>query len=719
MATHRTAGVFRALELTTRAAGVDDAPTAALLAWFAADRNQAAFAELVRRHGPLVLGVCRRVAGHREDAEDAFQATFLILAAKAGRISHPDRLPAWLYGVAYRIARRARRAAARRRAREVQVMTLPDPPANPTPEAADWGPVLDDELAALPDRYRAAIVICDLEQAARAEAARALGIPEGTLSSRLAAGRKKLGDRLARRGVTLTVAGLGSASVSSELAARTAAAAGVWVSGGVGISGPVAALARGGVTTMRTTVMVIAAVAALAAGTVAVVARAPADPPRDPVKKAEPPPAPVAEAKKAEPVEEKFVYGQPRRRGKFFDLRGSADKLFWNSDGSRLAVWSRTAIKKAGLIGGHDIDLPENAGVIQIISREDEQLVRVIPLQSGQIPLGFMPGGEQFVTQTLDRPDAINASNRLEMWGEPPPGGFGLPREWPLLHRLEPDERKSRDLNPEAGRRAQLIDDPKKAWVDFHAVGSDGQEKFGLRGLNLVTGESGRPVVEAPVKFWYWGVSPDGRTAVTVHVTDTKIQPVISGSPRVGGTICGWDLTTGRELWRETSPLRTDSGWWAPQENDPVFSRDGRYVLTVIAAKAPERPKQEQVFGSGGLLAEFEYHLRVFDARTGKEISRKLLGDECEWGAISADGRLLACALAVPKQGVTRKEQKLRIVALDTGVVVKNWNAGPSALAFAPRTAKGVRSQILAIAEQRTDDMRIGLWEFRLEAQEP
>src|SRR5438445_7445442 len=93
----------------------------ALLQRFATARDQGAFAELVRRHGPLVLTVCRRVAGHPQDAEDAFQAVFLVLARKAVALAQPERLGNWLYGVAVRVSRVARRTAARRRAREVQV----------------------------------------------------------------------------------------------------------------------------------------------------------------------------------------------------------------------------------------------------------------------------------------------------------------------------------------------------------------------------------------------------------------------------------------------------------------------------------------------------------------------------------------------------------------------------------------------------------------------
>src|SRR6478752_6433759 len=114
----------------------------------------ARFAAVVRRHGPLVLAVCRRVTGHPQDAEDAFQAVFLVLARKAGGLRDPGRLGNWLYGVAAKVASRARRAAARRRVREVQAVDPPDPAAPDAAPPADIGPALHEELAALPAHYR-------------------------------------------------------------------------------------------------------------------------------------------------------------------------------------------------------------------------------------------------------------------------------------------------------------------------------------------------------------------------------------------------------------------------------------------------------------------------------------------------------------------------------------------------------------------------------------
>jgi RNA polymerase sigma factor (sigma-70 family) len=191
---------------------------------FIAHKDESAFAVLVQRHGPMVLRVCQRVLHHAEDAEDAFQATFLVLARKAESIGRSDALSSWLHGVAFRTALRAKRDARRRRARERQspVSIGPDPA-----ETLAWRDVqilLDAEIRRLPERYRAAFVLCHLDGRTRAEAAAELGIEENTLSSRLARARERLQARLARRGINLTavLAAVGLTTGSTAMALPTA-----------------------------------------------------------------------------------------------------------------------------------------------------------------------------------------------------------------------------------------------------------------------------------------------------------------------------------------------------------------------------------------------------------------------------------------------------------------------------------------------------------------
>jgi RND family efflux transporter MFP subunit len=175
-----------------------------LLHRFARQRDQAAFAALVARHGPMVLGVCGRLLRDPNDVEDAFQATFLVLARKAQSLASPHLLAPWLYGVARRTALEAKLRAARRRAKEQPIVdaAIPDPAAQAA--WADVRPVLDEEIAGLPERYRVPFVMCYLEGRTNGETARLIGCPEGTVASRLSWARQRLRARLTRRGVTLS-----------------------------------------------------------------------------------------------------------------------------------------------------------------------------------------------------------------------------------------------------------------------------------------------------------------------------------------------------------------------------------------------------------------------------------------------------------------------------------------------------------------------------------
>jgi RNA polymerase sigma factor (sigma-70 family) len=134
-----------------------------LLAAFINRQDETAFAALVRRHGPMVLNVCRRVLRNAHDADDAFQATFLVLVRKAGSIGLPELLANWLYGVAYNTARKARAAASKRRQREKPMATIPEPPMTEPALWQDLQPLLDQELSRLPEKYRVPIILCNLE----------------------------------------------------------------------------------------------------------------------------------------------------------------------------------------------------------------------------------------------------------------------------------------------------------------------------------------------------------------------------------------------------------------------------------------------------------------------------------------------------------------------------------------------------------------------------
>lgn len=176
-----------------------------LLTAYITRQDADAFAVLVKRHGPMVLGVCRRVVGDVHTADDAFQAVFIVLARRAAVVKPREQVGNWLYGVAYRTAIKARAVLARRRSREKQVETMPEPHTTGTPDVwSDLQPVIDEELARLPDKLRVPVVLCDLEGRPQRAVAKQLNLPPATLATRLAAARRALATRLTRRGVTLS-----------------------------------------------------------------------------------------------------------------------------------------------------------------------------------------------------------------------------------------------------------------------------------------------------------------------------------------------------------------------------------------------------------------------------------------------------------------------------------------------------------------------------------
>jgi len=202
---------------TLRAEDLADLGDAELVARFARDRDEAAFAALVRRYGGLVQGVCLRVLRHHEDAEDAFQAVFLVLARNAGRVERAGAIGNWLYGVAFNVSRKAKRMRQKREARErAAIPRAPD--HRRVHPVEDLREILDAELAALDDKYRTAVILCDVMGLTTERAAAETGCPAKTMGTRLARGRVLLAARLARRGVVVPAAVLCAALATAATA---------------------------------------------------------------------------------------------------------------------------------------------------------------------------------------------------------------------------------------------------------------------------------------------------------------------------------------------------------------------------------------------------------------------------------------------------------------------------------------------------------------------
>jgi RNA polymerase sigma factor (sigma-70 family) len=228
-----------------------------LLRSFIDQRDEAAFEALVHRHGSMVFGVCRRVVGNHHDAEDAFQATFLVLARKASSVRPAERLANWLHGVALRTAMKAKTMTAKRRVREKQVTEMPESEAAPQDQGRDLQSLLDRELNGLPEKYRLPILLCELEGKTIKEATQQLGWPQGTLAGRLARGRTLLARRLASRGVALSAGALAASGVPASLMNSTANAAALIAAGQALVAGvvpaKVAALMEGVISSMMLT----------------------------------------------------------------------------------------------------------------------------------------------------------------------------------------------------------------------------------------------------------------------------------------------------------------------------------------------------------------------------------------------------------------------------------------------------------------------------------
>ena len=279
MARNQLENAVASLRSMVAAPAAKDQNDRELIRAYLSNNDQVAFAALVKRYGPLVFGVCKRLLPHREDVEDCFQAVFIVLARHATALSKRTSLAGWLHRVSHRIALNCRRADIRRGRYESEATTMAPP--NPERQAV-WNEVqaiLDEEIQRLPDKYREPFLLCHMQNMSCARAARQLGIKEGTIWSRLSEARLRLQNRLTRRGIAPTFAAAAvaleaiqaNASLPAGLAAAAAKAGLAWKAGafpaGV-MSERVAALVRGDTATLLVTKVKLGAVFVLGFGAI-------------------------------------------------------------------------------------------------------------------------------------------------------------------------------------------------------------------------------------------------------------------------------------------------------------------------------------------------------------------------------------------------------------------------------------------------------------------
>jgi RNA polymerase sigma factor (sigma-70 family) len=588
--------------------GTSRLPDGLLLQRFTADHDEAAFAALMDRHGPLVLAAGQRLLNDRHAAEDVFQATFLVLTRKAASIRKRESLASWLHGVAYRLAVRAKARAANRTRAELHSR----PPMSPEPtEEVTWrelGAVLDEELHRLPEKYRAPLVLCYLEGRTQDEAARQLQWTKGTLRRRLEQGRDLLRARLVRRGVTLTTGLLATVLSQGAVSARlvdTALDAALAFVLGERLTTPAAVLAEGVLSAMWITKVKIAAVALMMVGLLgagagvathhALADKATAGAPpalgkNEPAAKREPPDAGSREPKAArtdrygDPLPDGAVarFGTTRwRHGMhIFALAFSSDGKLIATAGApgRVCVWDARTGREVRVfpVRGdiHSVAFTPD-GKNLVLPWHSDSSVRMWEIESGK-ELRQFKGHQLAVSSVAVSPDgktlASGSSDQtVRLWD------LATGRE---LFQLDGHNGSVSALtfSPDGALLASGGDRTVRVWDC-----ATGKERFPLRG------HEGRIL---SVRF-----SPNGKLLAT-------------GSD--DGTLCVWNLATQQEVRRLDDKLRS--------VNDVAFSPDG----TILASGNGDRT------------------VRLWDVATGKELRRWEAGTYYITAiAFSPDGKVL------------------------------------------------------------------------------
>jgi RNA polymerase sigma factor (sigma-70 family) len=631
---------------------------AALLARFIAQRDEDAFTALVRRHGPLVLGLCRRWLGSLHDAEDVFQAAFLVLARKAASIRKRQSLASFLHGVALRLSARARMGAARRNRAPLEVKSVdtPDPLRHLT--AGELRQALDEELDILPERYRAPLVLCYLQGRTQDEAARELGWSKGTLRRRLARGRELLQARLAGRGFSpdsflavpllaldLLPSSLLNATVKGALDPQTASTA-------------VTSLAEAGVKTvgplrLRATfaLLLTTSILAIAAGTMTDRATPPDPNPPAPVNH------PRSETRPPQPWDDPLPKGAVARLGTKRGRAVSVLSLVFSPDGKTLLtsggggairVWDPESGKVLRQFSQPHIANMDNlclasdgrtlAAYAQwlVPSRKPEVEGEVIAFR---VELWDLAQGR--ITRSLAHSELPGQSalspdgTTLASFEFPPGRTTGAVCLYDLAEKRPPrtlDTDIDRVLTPRLERFLQFSPDGRLVALggrrDLHRFISD------EKGKSECLGDGSFPPIGLPVQVWdrasgkaVWTLSgPEGQSTCFAFSPDSKT--LATGSP--DGSVRIWDLDNHRLRARHELGGPVTCVVHAPdgkaliagtRGDDPavvawdVASGRELYRLQLDAYHLAISPD-----GTRLAVADDDNVLRLFDARTGRPL---------------------------------------------------------------------------------------------------
>jgi RNA polymerase sigma factor (sigma-70 family) len=607
------------------------ASDALLLGSFLQHNDEEAFAALVARHGPMVLGVCRRVLGNRHEAEDAAQACFVVLARKAAAIRRPETLAAWLHRTARRLALAARRSESRRLQRQTRYGT-PQQPADPLEEISvrELLVIVDEEVQRLPERYRLPVILCCLEERTLEEAAQQLGRSSGSLRGRLLRGRSRLRARLIRRGVTLAAVPLVLGGLPAGFLTRALQAIPPCSHGG--IAPGVLLLAEEAMKSMAMarmrwviSLVLLLGVAAAGVGTLGRHRQIQQPPQGDP-------PAPPAAAATTPGSSQgrTDAFGDPLPDGAAARL----GKLRWRHGGLTTAVQFAPDCKSLLTIGFDGL---------RVWDVRSGQSRHQLPNQAGRAldPGILSADGKQVVTVDLNR-----TVNRLRLWDvasgrllrafgdHPCVAGFFSPdgKVLAALGSLQPGDPRCRAFTDVISLWDLTTGKRIRSWKANHGGVYCGT--FTADGKTLITGGADRALrfwnasSGAPERQLHGSARPIGHLVLSA---DDKYLAAISLKTDPAGILLPsglawsadnylalWDVSGGKAIYRFSLPTRKDRG--NPGFHMATFLPDGKTLLGV---------------GSGPLA-------HCWDLATGKEVRSIEVGSPVWSAALSADGKTLA-----------------------------------------------------------------------------